>query len=125
MNLATMKYNKIVSFSDGFKGSVHTVHEDIVALLATKKWPSATIKPAATKRKHNDDNDSSKPKKRTSPDFITHYKDSSGTKYKVGDKKTFNYQTFCFCDSPTHRDKIKWYTHKADDCWVCNKWIKK
>jgi len=104
---------------------MHTVHKDIVALLATKKRSSGTIKPAATKRKHNDDNDSSKPKKRSSPDFITHYKDSSDTKYKVGDKKTFNDQTFYFYDALTHREKLKWHTHKVDNCWARKKWMKK
>jgi len=94
MNLATMKYNKIVSSSDGYKGFVYTVHKDIVALLTTKKRPSATIKSAATKRKHNDYNDSSRSKKCSSPDFITHYKDSSGTKYKAGDKKLSTIKSF-------------------------------
>jgi len=116
MNLETMKYNKIISSSDGFKSSVHTVHEDIVALLAIKKRPFTRTKPAETKRKHNDDNDSSKPKKLSSPDFITHYKDSSDIKYKVGDKKFFNNQTFYFYDAPTHREKLKWHTHQVDDC---------
>ena len=36
MNSATIKYNKIAATEGGFKGSVHSVQEDIVALFATK-----------------------------------------------------------------------------------------
>ena len=39
MNSATMKYNKIACTASGFKGSVHTVHDDIVAMMA-KSQPS-------------------------------------------------------------------------------------
>ena len=39
MNTATMKYNKIACTTSGFKGSVHTVHDDIVAMMA-KSQPS-------------------------------------------------------------------------------------
>ena len=35
MNSATIKYNNIALTKGGFKGSVNTVHEDIVALLST------------------------------------------------------------------------------------------
>jgi len=51
MNTAVVKFNKINSTENGFKGSVHTVQEDIVIFIATK----ATNKPLKKKRKegHN------------------------------------------------------------------------
>ena len=40
MNSAAVKYAKINGMKGGFKGSVHTVHNDIIALLATKNRTS-------------------------------------------------------------------------------------
>ena len=123
MNTATIKYNKICNINDGqFKGSVHSVQEDVLALFATKRLKS--------KRKREDeDNDGDQVKKvykREVPDFTTHTKDAAtGKPYKIGDSKMFNGKTFHFCDAPTHRDKSKWHTHKADDCWVRKRWLKK
>ena len=129
MNSATIKYNKVIATSGGtFKGSIHTVQEDIVALLSTK----SKFKPNKRKRENsdNDKNEDSdrQPNKnatREKPDFIYHYKDgTTNQKYKVGDKKDFNGQTFYFCDAPWHKNKIKWHTHTADTCRVRKNWMK-
>ena len=54
MHAAVIKYNKISASHEGFKGSVHTVQEDIVALLATK----SKAKPEYPKRQRDtDDNE--------------------------------------------------------------------
>ena len=121
MNSATIKYNKIAATEGGFKGSVHSVQEDIVALFATK------AKSNNNKRKAEDvDNTNPKFKKSktNTPPWITHF-EKNGVKYKVGDSKDFNGKTFYFCDAPIHRDKIKWHTHKHDVCRVRKIWIKK
>ena len=120
MNSATIKYNKIAATEGGFKGSVHSVQEDIVALFATKASSNK-------KRKAEDeDNPSSKSKKTklNTPPWITHF-ENNGVKYKIGDSKEFNGKKFYFCDAPIHRDKIKWHTHKTEVCRVRKIWLKK
>ena len=93
MNSVTMKYNKLLSSSAGFKGSLHTVQEDIIALFATKH---------RTKRKRDaneDDNNelSKKNPNRDLPPFILYWKDAStGEVYKLGDSKKHNRKTFYF-----------------------------
>ena len=121
MNTAVMKYNKIVTHEGDFKGSVHSVQEDIVALLSTKT--------KAGKRKHqNSEKDEDKLKTRRpkldEPDFIKHFKASDGTLYKIGDTKEYEGKTFHFCNAPTHRNRIKWHTHPADKCRVRKLWLK-
>ena len=123
MNSATMKYNKIACTTSGFKGSVHTVHDDIVAMMA-KSQPS-------NKRKQDNEiiditkSPPTKKVKRDTPPFMTHYKDAStGIKYKVGDTKEYGGKTFYYCDAPTHLNKIKWHTHTTDSCRVRKLWLK-
>ena len=107
MNSAVIKYNKIAASHEGFKGSVHTVQEDIIALLATKQ----KVKPYHPRRQRETDEDESPSTKKTKysvPPFIKHFKDdTTGTKYKVGDSKVHNGKTFYFCDATNHRDKTK------------------
>ena len=85
---------------------MHSIHEDIVALLSTKT--------KAIKRKHqNSEKDEDKLKagkpKLDKPNFIKHFEDSDGTLYKIGDTKEYEGKTFHFCDTPTHCNRIKWY----------------
>ena len=89
MNSATIKYNKIATTEGGFKGSVHSVQEDIVALFATKAN-------SHKKRKAEDeDNPNTKFKKAklNTPPWITHFQ-NNGVKYKIGDSKEFNEKNF-------------------------------
>ena len=121
MNLATMKYNKIVNVSGKFHGSTKTVQEDIIAMLAHKE---------SAKRKRPsvpDDDDHSPPThkfRRDPPPFLIHFQTSDKVKYKVGDKKEHAGSIFYFCDCPLHRNKLKWHTHHPDKCRLRNKWIK-
>merc|ERR1740124_1697966 len=127
MNSAILKHNKIIASTEGFKGLVHTVQEDIVALITVnaKKKPS---KPH--KRKTDDDNKDNEPNKKwksktrnNKPPWLKHYKDTDGTKFKVGDAKGFKGKTFHYCDAPTHCCRMKWHTHEAKDCSVRKKWL--
>ena len=106
MNPITIKYNKIVGVSGQFSGSITTVQEDIISMIATKQ--------KQLKRKPSpDDADTRTPKttKRDPPPFVTHYKSSEGVKYKLGDKLDHDGTTFYFCDCPLHLNKLKWHTH--------------
>lgn len=47
MNLSTMKYNKIACTTSGFKGSIHTVHDGIVAIMV-KSQPTKKRKQVDT-----------------------------------------------------------------------------
>ena len=124
MNSAVIKYNKIAATHEGFKGSVHTVQEDIISLLATKQ----KAKPDQPKRQRETDDDEPPRIKKTKysiPPFIKHFQDATtGTRYKIGDSKVHNGKTFYFCDATNHRDKIKWHTHTHTDCRVRKKWLK-
>ena len=116
MNLATMKFNKIVNASGKFHGSTKTIQEDIIAMLAHR---------ASTKRKQPppiDADDTPTPKlRRNSPPFLIHYQTADKVKYKVGDKKEHAGSTFYFCDCPLHKNKLKWHTHHPDKCRLRNK----
>ena len=100
-----------------------------MALLAAKSRP----KPFKRKRDDPINGDEESSTKKTSsndsrevPPFLYHYKDGvTNVKYKVGDTKDFNGQTFYFCDAPWHKNKIKWHTHPADLCRVRKNWLKK
>jgi len=122
MNTAVVKFKKINSTENGFKGSVHTVQEIIVVLIAAK----ATNKPLKKKKtqfkEKDDETDSPKKKwsKGSSP-WLKHFKDADGNKYKIGDTKDFKGKTFHYCDAPNHRDCARWHTHAAADCSVRKK----
>jgi hypothetical protein len=120
MNAATLKQTKIKSDSGDFRGRSTTIHEDVVAMLATKKRPP-TGSAGATPKIPTD-------KKATGklPPFVRHFKASTaagGAKYVVGDTKTFDGVLYYFCGCPTHRDSIKWHTHAPDTCRVRQKWL--
>lgn len=76
MYSATRKYNKIVGTNSEFKGSAHTVHNIIVAMMATlqtnKKCKQVDIDI------DTDDNISDKKQtKRDTPPFMIHWKDTA------------------------------------------------
>ena len=79
MNSAILKYNKICASDEGFKSSVYTVQEDIVALITVnaKKKP-----PKPHKRKTDNDDEDNEPDKKkkpktgnNEPPWVKHYKD--------------------------------------------------
>ena len=122
MNAAVMKYNKIICEMGKFTGSMTTVQEDIVAMVAKQ-----------TKKRGGNDFDSSKrfdQNKRSkvsanSPPFVNHHQDASGNKYKLGDTQEFNSRTFFFCGCPDHRLGLKWHTHPPTKCKVRIAWLAK
>ena len=120
MNSAVVKYNKIIGKEGQFKGSVTSVHEDIVAMITKKARMS-------TKRKTNED--PPPPQKKVNPGlppFVRHYKSTVNgvdTKYKVGDTKVWKDVTYYYCDCPNHRNRIKWHKFKPEDCKVRTRWL--
>ena len=109
MNTAVVKFNKINSTENGFKGSVHTVKEDIVALVAAK----ATNKSLKKKRKpqsKEEDEDNEPPKKKFSKGstpWLKHFKDADNNKYKISDTKDFKGKIFHYYDTPNNCDGAK------------------
>jgi len=65
MNTAVVKFNKINSTVNRSKGSVHTMQEDIVALIAIKGTKKSLKKKRRTKFKEEDD-EADPPKKKFS-----------------------------------------------------------
>lgn len=120
MNTAVIKQTTIKQRLGDFNGSLATVHEEIVSMVATLK--KKTAKP--TKEAVSSDNKSNKTTPTVNkPSWTRHYKDKNGKLYKVGDSKTVDKKTWYFCDCPRHRDKIKWHTFPADECRTRAKWI--
>ena len=126
MNTAVIKLNKIKTTDNGLKGSVHIAQEDIVTLIAAKVTKKITKNP---KRKLlEEDKDDAPPKKKISKGphpWLKYFKVADGIKYKIGDTKEFKGNNFHYCDTPTHRDRIKWHTHSATDYTVRKKWLRK
>ena len=119
LNSAVVKYNKIIGKEGQFKGSVTSVHDDIVAMVTRK---------AQKKRKTSDD--VTPPAKKTKtvglPPFVRHYKSVTNgveTKYKVGDTKVWKDTTYYFCDCPNHRNRVKWHKFKPEDCKTRQRWL--
>ena len=113
MNLADIQYKQILSSSNGqFKGSITTVTEDIVAMMANAR------KRKTSPSNNNDNNRDLKSQKRDTPPFLAHYQDSKGNKYKVRYKKEFSGRTYFFCDCTFHRNRLRWHTHPADKCRI-------
>ena len=120
MNSAMIKYNKIDGGTGTFKGSVSTVQEDIIALLADKH---KTIK---RKNQYNDAElpPLKKEKEDDAPDFIKHFKNNeTGKRYQVGNTKEFKGDTYYFCDATTHKNKTKWHKHHPDKCRLRKAWL--
>ena len=122
MNMATIKYNKIINVSGKFNGSTKTIQEDIVAMLAHKH--PGKRRQITDQDKSGERDDNPKPPRRDSPPFLTHFQSADKVKYKLGDKKDHNGTTFFFCDCPLHKNKLKWHTHHPDKCRLRAKWMK-
>ena len=116
MNKAVIKYNKIVCVCGKFSGSITTVQEDIIAMIATKQKQ-------LKQNPSSNDSDTRTPKatKRDPPPFVTHYKSSEGGKYKLGDKLDHDGAMFYFYDCPVHLNKPKWHKHHPDKCRIRNR----
>ena len=129
MNSALLKYNQISLEEGGFNGSVSSVQEDIISMVAQMK--------KGTKRKKTDTDDSSEDKskgasktkkKKELPPFLKHFKtskDATGKPYKVGDTKTWKEDVWYYCDCPNHRDGARWHTFTADECRTRQRWLEK
>jgi len=112
MNSAVIKYNKIIGEDSqgNFGGAITTIQEDIVAMMAVK------TNKRKKKDNYNEKNSKKDRQKKDPPPFLTHFKDSNGVKYKLGDTNIFNGVTFHFFDCPFHCNHLKWHTHKPKDC---------
>lgn len=119
MNKAVIEYNKIVCVSGQFQCSITTIQENIVAMVGQKQ--------KEIKRKTDQYETSTEiPRfiKHKPLSFVTHYQNSHGVKYKIGDTLNSNGTSFHFCDCPLHRNKLKWYTHHSDKSRIRNFWLK-
>ena len=80
VNLATIKFNKVVGINGVFKGSDINVQDNIFAMLAQNikklKYPKDTDKDPPFKFQ-----------KINAPPFINHFKTTSSKLYKIGDTK--------------------------------------
>ena len=121
MNSAVLKYNQITSKDGKFVGSLSTVQEDIITMIATQSKPTF-------KRKSEDQQDNKISRvRKEQPPFI---KDTHSTKngkkmqHKIGDKKEWSKTTYYFCDCPNHLNSAHWHTHKTEECRSRNKWLK-
>lgn len=125
MNSAVLKYTNIAGTHDGkFQGSSTTVQEDIVAMVSAgviKRKRAPTPEPSKGRP-----SGSSEARDKKLPPFAKHFKssnDTNATPYKVGDTKSWNNETWYFCDCPLHRNRLKWHTHAADTCRTRLNWI--
>ena len=121
MNSAVLEYNHVCGQNGGaFNGSGNTLTEDIVAMIAAKqKKPQKDVKEIKPEQK---------PSAKKLPPFLKHFKDGLGDSakpYKLGDTKTWNNETWYFCDCPSHRDKAKWHTHPPESCRTRLRWLAK
>ena len=88
MDLALLKYNKIVDSSDGCNRSAKIVQDDIVAMLSTIKR-NKTLPPPKGPPTGNIADDTIIHKIKAPP-FVRHFDSSTnkgGTPYKLGDTK--------------------------------------
>lgn len=129
LNKAVLKYNKIRSTESTFTGSTSSIQEDIVAMFA-KKAPASNKTSKNPNKDTDKSNDDSKKQPynvdKDQPPFVKHYKASSepdAAKFKLGDTKDWKGSTYHFCDCPIHRSRIKWHTHKPDDCKTRTRWL--
>ena len=125
MNSAVLKYNKIINKYGGFKGSITTVQDDIVAMMTQAKLkkpkPENERKPKPETDKLEGD------AKHTRPPFVKHYKtkaDGTGVEYEVGDTKEWKGQSWHYCDAPNHKGGARWHTHSAENCRTRKRWMK-
>ena len=123
LNKGVLKFTKVKAVENGWKASTLTIQEDIVAMLASHKQSSK--KPPASKIPLKDkDKPPFQPTEQ--PPFVRHYKASTeenSVLYKLGDTKEWKSNTYYFCDCPFHRNKLKWHTHKPEDCKTRIRWL--
>ena len=109
-----------------FPGSSSTLQEDIVAMVIDSKRKRAPNKPETNTTKTKSSDSDAEPRKKVKfPPFVKFFKSSSGddaVKFKIGDSKVWNGETWYFCDCPNHREKHKWHPHKPEDCRTRKKW---
>jgi len=122
MNLANIHYKTIVSENGGkFIGSITTVTEDIVAMMAKinkRETPSSFDA--------GEEKETKLPRCEREPvPFISHYQGSKGVKYKVRYNKEFGRKPYFFYDFPLHRNRLRCHTHSSDTCLIRARWIKK
>ena len=101
-----------------FGGSITSVQEDIVTMVALNSVKRKLVET---------DNETNKKGKfilREPPPSVIHSSDSSGTKCKLDDKKTFNGETFYYYDCPGHQNSLKWHTHEPNDYCTIIHWLK-
>ena len=93
--------------------AVNKVKKEL-GLKSTKKTEAKDENPSDSKRQR-----SGKPKFLT---YATKGKNLS-EKYKVGDTKTHNNETYQVCDCPNHKGGVHWHKLKAEECRTCKKWL--
>eukprot|EP00980_Cylindrotheca_fusiformis_P006392 scaffold1365_cov78-Cylindrotheca_fusiformis.AAC.1 len=127
MNSAAIKQMKIIADEGSFSGRSTSLQEDVIAMVAMKaKQPVAKAKPAANKGKKKDKSDDESSSSKKSPPFVKHWKApdaEGGTRYKVGDTKVFEGDTYHFCNATTHRGGYRWHMHSPDNCRVRQSWL--
>ena len=117
INLALLKYNKIIRSSIRFNRSSKTVQDNIGAMISTIK-KKKILPPPRGPPAGNFENDNNVHKQKVSP-FFHHFKssaDEGGTLYKLGDKKDWKGSTYHYCDFSNNRGKIKQHTHPLTEC---------
>ena len=119
MSTAAIKQTTLTQRLGEFNGSLATVQQDIVAMVATLKKKT----PTKVKATDPDSVEKGPPGKSKMPPFVRHFKSKSGDLYKVGDSKPFGDKTWYYCDCPRHRNRLKWHTFPAADCRTRAKWI--
>lgn len=127
MNTAAIKYIKI-SQKSGFDGSLATLHDDIVSMVASVKRKSNSNEKQDDIKKLKTGNDNDDNKKRTSfkqPSFRKHTKTKDNVAYKVGDTKTWNKRVWHFCDAPNHKGGCHWHLWPTSECGIRKRWLAK
>jgi len=125
MTSAVLKQTKIIQDEGTFSGSLNTLSQDVIAMMAahTKRATKPKAEPKTSKA--NADKEKDKDKEKEKPPFLTWTKkpaSEGGGDYAVGDSKTWNDKTYYYCDAPTHRGGAHWHTHTAIDCNTRKRW---
>ena len=125
-----LQYQKIkdTDAEHKFRGSLSTIQEDIIAMMAKAKTDSAKLSSRPVRRQTNPSGPPSvvaangKP-----PPFLTYTKTSNRSDaqpHKVGDTRTWNNETWYYCDAP-HRDNHHWHKHAIPACVTRKKWLER
>ena len=74
----------------------------------------------------SDDSDPDTKKHVKLPPYVHRFKytsDPDSPKWNVDDRIIWNDVNYYFCYWPTHKDKLKWYTHKAETFRTRKRWL--